>query len=240
MNNLVNFMMVWVSVLGLSACVGNSEIVIQANSKRKPIEVWTPDTTIATSPCSGASGVSEVELFDFLGLEKPSENPWDEYSRIKLDGEIREIVDACVKIEILVEFNHNNELHWKKKRAKETKRADLILFGQQPEYFRYLLPPLELNSAQFQKAKDLLLAPDACLEFGSGPTFSGGIIHGPRYVLRVKSQESEILVTVSKVNHPSIWISGESIAPLGGLLHPDTELQWKELIEEAIDGSGYN
>ncbi len=184
-------------------------------------------------PCAGRDNFKQSQGMEVFGISEPSEDPWGEYNQVMLLGKFREFIECADRAELLVPYDRDNQGHFRKRKSGKTKREDLILFGDKVEYFRYILPTAELNEGQFSRAKALLLGPNAYLEFGSGPKFSG-IISGPRSVLRFSCGNVRILVTVSQINLPSIWFSGGGLQPFGGLLHPEIESRWHQIFEEAI------
>ena len=198
------------------------------------------DSTQVFEPCSEFPGGGPSQGMELFGIVEPVGDPWDSYTKVALEGKVRELIQSTETIEILVGYDRNNQYHYSKRKAKETRREDIIFFGIEAEYFRYLLPPVQLEKKEVNQIKELLLGFDAYLEFGSGPKFSGGVITGPRFVVKVIKGDQEILVTISKNNVPSIWFSGDSVDPFGGLLHPGIESKWHQIIEAAVISAGYN
>ncbi len=239
MNRRVHFLLLLSLIAGsyCSSAIAHEEQLSAGN--KSPNAALSPDSTSTELQRLGIVDLFHIENNKVIALREPSKDPWEEYTQVQLRGKVREIVETSEKIEVLVPYDRDNPEHIRKKKAQETKREDLLLLGQEPEYYRYLLPPAELTPSQFQKAKGLLLGQNAYLEFGSGPRFSG-LIHGPRYVIRLRNHEQQLLVTISQINLPSIWFSGVSIAPFGGLLHPAIESEWHQIIEERLVGAENN
>jgi len=183
-------------------------------------------------PCSNRQNTVTSELFEKFALPEPSGDPWGEYASVMLSGRFREIIECADMVELLVPYEPDNTEHIKKRKAGKTVREDLVLFGEQAEYFKYILPTTQLKGKLKEEATALLLGPTAYLEFGSGPKFSG-VIHGSRYVFRFSCGEVKSIISVSKGNLPSIWFSGGGLQPFGGLLHPDVESRWHKIVEEA-------
>jgi len=185
-----------------------------------------------SDPCEKRQNVRSSESFEKFGIPEPSGDPWGEYTQVMLSGRFREIIECADKVELLVPFDRDNPGHIRKRKAGHTVRENLVLFGDQAEYFKYILPTTELRGELKEEATALLLGPAAYLEFGSGPKFSG-IIGGPRLVFRFSCGESNAIISISRINLPSIWFSGGGLQPFGGLLNPEVESRWHRIAATA-------
>ncbi len=164
---------------------------------------------------------------------------WDFYGVRALPNQVARIIETAEKIEILVRYDRDNPYHISKKKKQETRREYLNIWGNQVEYWRYLLPTVELNIEEQSLFQELLLKRSPYFSTIRGPRLSGLII-GHRHVLRVSGPEGEVLFSITRGNIPSLRITGKSKILCRGLLYPESQIQWLDMIEAAIGKAGYD
>ena len=99
------------------------------------------NTTPGKSACTPADSTNPIDFSKF-GIPPEIQGS---VTDMALEGEFRELIESIDTIEVLVQYDKDSPVHVGKRELGETIRDDQILYGNSPEYFRYLIPAIPLN-----------------------------------------------------------------------------------------------